>query len=81
MGAADDLKKRLALENSIDCIKISITEQYRAGSDITVVKLSPDDVENLDAIKGALEVEGRKFELNEAENELKIDSTNCTSES
>jgi hypothetical protein len=80
MGAKNDLETRDKLQNSIDCIRISINDSYQAGSDIAVVPLDAFDVEHIEAIKSALAVNGRTFDFDEATGKLKIDSTDCVSE-
>jgi hypothetical protein len=67
-------------QDFLDCIRIEISNDHYAESQVTVIKLEPDEIEELEAIKANLEVEGRTFEFDPSANKLKIDSSNCPTE-
>ncbi len=65
------------LQTLIDNIRLEIGHSFQGGDCITTVKLKPEQVEYLDEIIAALEVEGRTFKFDEATLTLTINSCAC----
>lgn len=80
MNAKTDFEKIEEFKNFLDCVRIEINNDHMAQSSVTVIKLKPEQVEDLDVIKANLEVDGRTFEFDQASNKLTIDSSECSND-
>ncbi|MDC7817481.1 MULTISPECIES: hypothetical protein [Pseudomonas] len=61
----------------LDNIRLEIRADHQAGSEVTSMKLKPNEVSVVDLIEENLAVEGRTFRFDADSSKLTIDSSNC----